>query len=77
MLGIFEPLVVVPAYFVDKLRRDELELILLHELAHVRRYDNLILLLQRLLAVALFFTPSYGSAVICCGVKPNKLATTS
>jgi beta-lactamase regulating signal transducer with metallopeptidase domain len=68
---------VVPAYFVDKLRRDELELILLHELAHVRRYDNLILLLQRLLAVALFFTPSYGSAVICCGVKPNKLATTS
>jgi beta-lactamase regulating signal transducer with metallopeptidase domain len=77
VLGIFEPLVVVPAYFVDKLRRDELELILLHELAHVRRYDNLILLLQRLLAVALFFTPSYGSAVICCGVKPNKLATTS
>ena len=62
-LGILRPLVVVPADLLGKLRTDELEMILMHELAHVRRYDNLILLLQRLVTAALFFHP----AVWLCG----------
>ena len=57
VLGILRPLIVIPADLVDKLRADELELVLMHELAHVRRYDNFTLLLQRLITVVLFFHP--------------------
>lgn len=63
VLGILKPQIVVPADFVNQLRSDELELIFLHELAHVRRCDNLILLLQRLVTVVLFFHP----AIWVCG----------
>ncbi len=62
-LGILRPIIVFPADLVEKLRTDELALILMHELAHVRRWDNLTLLLQRLVAAVLFFHP----AVWLCG----------
>ena len=63
VLGILRPLIVVPADLVQRLRGDELTLVLMHELAHVRRCDNLVLLLQRLVTAALFFHP----AVWLCG----------
>ena len=62
-LGILRPIIVFPADLVEKLRTDELTLILMHELAHVRRWDNLTLLLQRLVSAVLFFHP----AVWMCG----------
>ena len=62
-LGILKPIIVFPADLVEKLRTDELTLILMHELAHVRRWDNLTLLLQRLVSAVLFFHP----AVWLCG----------
>ena len=62
-LGILRPLIVFPAHLVDKLRADELSLVLMHEMAHVRRWDNLVLLLHRLVAAAFFFHP----AVWLCG----------
>ena len=62
-LGILRPIIVFPADLVEKLRIDELTLILMHELAHVRRWDNLTLLLQRLVSAVLFFHP----AVWLCG----------
>ncbi len=64
-LGILRPLIVFPADLVEKLRTDELTLILMHELAHVRRWDNLTMLLHRLVSAALFFHP----AVWLCGHK--------
>ena len=62
-LGILRPLIVFPADLVEKLRIDELTLILMHELAHVRRWDNLTRLLHRLVSAVLFFHP----AVWLCG----------
>ena len=62
-LGILRPLIVFPADLVEKLSADKLALILMHELAHVRRWDNLTLLLHRLVAAVLFFHP----AVWLCG----------
>ena len=62
-LGILRPIIVFPTDLVEKLRVDELALVLMHELAHVRRYDNLTLLLQRLVSAVLFFHP----AVWLCG----------
>ena len=63
VLGIVRPLIVVPDDLVERLRADELEMVLMHELAHVRRYDNFTLLIQRLITAALFFHP----AVWLCG----------
>ena len=62
-LGILRPIIVFPADLVEKLSADKLTLILMHELAHVRRWDNLTLLLQRLVSAVLFFHP----AVWLCG----------
>ena len=58
VLGILKPLIVVPTDLVDRLRADQLTLVLTHELAHVRRRDNLWLLLQRLITAILFFHPA-------------------
>ena len=58
VIGILRPLIVVPADLVDRLWANELSLVLMHELAHVRRWDNLALLLQRLVSAALFFHPA-------------------
>ena len=62
-LGILRPIIVFPADLVKKLSADKLTLVLMHELAHVRRWDNLTLLLQRLVSAVLFFHP----AVWLCG----------
>ena len=62
-LGILRPIIIFPADLVEKLSADKLSLILMHELAHVRRWDNLTLLLQRLVSAVLFFHP----AVWLCG----------
>ena len=62
-LGILRPIIVFPADLVEKLHTDKLALILMHELAHVRRWDNLTRLLHRLIAAVLFFHP----AVWLCG----------
>ena len=62
-LGILRPIIVFPSDLIEKLSADKLALILMHELAHVRRWDNLTLLLQRLVSAVLFFHP----AVWLCG----------
>ena len=58
VLGILRPLIVVPTQVVERLSPGKLSLVLMHELAHVRRCDNLSLLLQRLVTAALFFHPA-------------------
>ncbi len=58
VLGILRPLIVVPTQVVERLSPGELSLVLMHELAHMRRCDNLALLLQRLVSAALFFHPA-------------------
>ena len=62
-LGILRPIIVFPADLVEKLSADKLSLVLMHELAHVRRWDNLTRLLHRLVSTVLFFHP----AVWLCG----------
>ena len=57
VLGVFRPLILIPVDVVERLQPDQLVMVLMHELAHVRRHDNLTLFTQRMLAVALFFHP--------------------
>ena len=57
VIGIIKPLVLVPANLVTGLKPEELVAIVSHELAHIRRYDLLVNLFQRLLESLLFFHP--------------------
>ncbi|HZZ41568.1 MAG TPA: M56 family metallopeptidase [Tepidisphaeraceae bacterium] len=58
LIGILKPAILLPPALLTNLTPSQLELILLHELAHVRRLDNLINLLQRLIESLLFFHPA-------------------
>lgn len=55
--GFFKPLVILPVAAVIGLHPSQLEAILLHELAHIRRYDHLLVILQALALQVLFFHP--------------------
>jgi len=57
-IGFLKPIVLVPAGFLTGLPRDQVEAILLHELAHIRRYDYLVNLFQTAIKTVLFFNPA-------------------
>lgn len=57
-LGFFKPVVLVPASFFAGLPPEQIEAILLHEIAHIRRHDYLINLLQTAIKTLLFFHPA-------------------
>ncbi|NOY42324.1 MAG: M48 family metalloprotease [Planctomycetes bacterium] len=57
LVGIVRPLILLPPAALTGWSPDELEMVLLHELAHVRRWDNLVNLLQRIVESLLFFHP--------------------
>lgn len=55
--GYLEPVVLMPLALTSYLSVKEIEAILLHELAHLKRNDYLINLLQQIVTVILFFNP--------------------
>jgi len=57
-IGFFKPMVVLPAWAVRELSAEELNSILIHELAHLRRRDDWTNLAQKLLHAILFFHPA-------------------
>ena len=56
-IGFLKPIVLVPVGFLSGLPRDQVEAVLLHELAHIRRYDYLVNLFQTAIKTVLFFNP--------------------
>lgn len=58
LVGIVRPMILLPPAALTGWSPDEIEMVLLHELAHVRRWDNLVNLLQRLVEAVLFFQPA-------------------
>ncbi|WZB77268.1 M56 family metallopeptidase [Achromobacter insuavis] len=56
--GWLKPVILVPASLVTGMPADLLAALLAHELAHVRRHDYLVNLLQHAAEVLLFFHPS-------------------
>ena len=55
--GFFKPVILLPISVVNKLPIDQVELIILHELCHIRRNDFLHNLLQLLTDTLFFFHP--------------------
>ena len=58
VVGYLRPLVLLPASAILGLSTSEIEMVLAHELAHVRRYDYLVNLAARTAIEALLFLPS-------------------
>lgn len=56
--GWWKPVVMVPAALVVRLPPDYIEALLAHELAHIKRHDYLINLLQSFIEAVLFFHPA-------------------
>ncbi|HEX3819967.1 MAG TPA: M56 family metallopeptidase [Candidatus Sulfotelmatobacter sp.] len=57
-LGLVKPAIVIPVWAIQELSADELKQILLHELAHLRRWDDWTNLAQQLVKAVFFFHPA-------------------
>ncbi|MFO0999577.1 MAG: M56 family metallopeptidase [Planctomycetaceae bacterium] len=57
VIGVVRPMILLPATLTAGLTINELSAILSHELAHIRRYDLWMNLLQRVIECLLFFHP--------------------
>lgn len=57
-LGLMNPAVVIPDWLMHELSSEELNQILLHELAHLRRWDDWTNLAQQLIKAIFFFHPA-------------------
>ena len=58
VIGHLKPLILIPVGFINALSADEVEAILVHELAHIGRRDYLVNLLQSFLEIIFFFNPA-------------------
>ena len=56
-IGWLKPVVLIPFSMVSGLTPQQLDMLLLHELAHIRRHDYLVNFLQTLVETLLFFHP--------------------
>lgn len=55
--GFFKPIILLPATFLNDLSVNQVEAILLHELAHIKRNDYLVNLFQSVIETIMFFNP--------------------
>lgn len=58
VIGYFSPVILFPCGVLSSMSREEVEAILVHELAHIRRHDFLVNLLQNTLEIIFFFNPA-------------------
>jgi beta-lactamase regulating signal transducer with metallopeptidase domain len=57
-IGFFRPLILIPDWVLQELSAEELKVVLLHEFAHLRRFDDWTNLLQKLVRTIFFFHPA-------------------
>jgi hypothetical protein len=57
-LGFFKPMIVIPTWALRELPPEELNIILLHEFAHLRRWDDWTNLLQKVVRAVFLFHPA-------------------
>jgi beta-lactamase regulating signal transducer with metallopeptidase domain/outer membrane protein assembly factor BamB len=58
VIGAFRPVILLPASAISGLSTDQLEALLAHELAHIRRHDFAMNVLQTLVETLLFYHPA-------------------
>ena len=57
VIRVVRPLIILPAHGCDALDDDELESLLCHECAHVARHDNLLGVIEAIIAAVFWFNP--------------------
>src|SRR6202023_3388101 len=57
-IGFLKPIIVIPSWALRELSSAQLDAILIHELAHLRRWDDWTNLAQQILKALLFFHPA-------------------
>jgi len=57
-LGFFRPAVIVPTWTLEELPAEELKVILMHEMAHLHRWDDWTNLAQKVVKALFFFHPA-------------------
>jgi beta-lactamase regulating signal transducer with metallopeptidase domain len=57
VIGYIKPVILIPAGTLAQMPYDQIEMVLLHELAHIRRADYLVNIFQSLVEILLFFNP--------------------
>jgi beta-lactamase regulating signal transducer with metallopeptidase domain/protein involved in polysaccharide export with SLBB domain len=58
VIGAFRPVILLPAALLNDLSPQQVEAILAHELAHIRRHDYLVNLIQSAIETLLFYHPA-------------------
>lgn len=69
VVGILRPIVLFPASSLLGLSPDQLQAVLVHELTHVRRYDNLVNLFQHVVETIFFYHPAVWWVSRCIRVE--------
>jgi beta-lactamase regulating signal transducer with metallopeptidase domain len=67
VIGLFKPLIIIPDNLTEELTEEQFKQVILHELAHVRRWDNWTNLIQRVIEAFYFWHPM----VLCLGRRLN------
>src|SRR5258706_3112625 len=71
-IGYIKPVILLPLAAINQLSTQQLEAVLLHELAHIRRYDYLINLLIRFIQTILYFNPFVKALVKSVEIEREK-----
>ena len=58
LTGLFRPFIVLPLAVINSLEPEEVELILAHEIAHLKRYDHVAIFFQQIIETLLYFNPA-------------------
>ena len=58
VFGYFKPVILVPLGLLTQMPAEQVESVLLHELAHIKRKDYLVNVLQNILEIVFFFNPA-------------------
>ena len=58
VVGLVRPVILLPTSLASGLTLDQLDVLVAHELAHIRRWDPLVNVLQRFVEALLFFHPA-------------------
>ncbi|HET6252767.1 MAG TPA: M56 family metallopeptidase [Puia sp.] len=59
VIGQLRPVIYIPLGLINHLPASEMEAVLLHELAHIRRYDHVVNMVQQVAECLLFFNPGF------------------
>ncbi|WP_020528102.1 M56 family metallopeptidase [Flexithrix dorotheae] len=65
VVGWLKPVILMPVSMLSQIPVAEIEAILAHELAHIRRFDYLFNILQSIIEILLFFNPAAWWISVC------------